>query len=213
MSDEIVFYTNPMSRGRIVRWMLEEVGQPYRTEILDYETSLKAPAYLAVNPMGKIPALRHGETVITEAAAICAYLADAFPAAGLAPPLGDKARGPYFRWLFFAAGPVESAVTNKSLGFVVPEGRSRMAGYGSYEDVLHALELAVSQGEYVAGEKFTAADVYFGSQIGWGLQFGTLDKRPGFEPYWRRISSRPAAVRAREIDDGLIAAKAAAPAA
>ena len=213
MSDEIVFYTNPMSRGRIVRWMLEEVGAPYRTEILDYETTLKAPAYLAVNPMGKIPALRHGSAVVTEAAAICAYLADAFPAAGLAPPLGDKARGPYYRWLFFAAGPVEAAVTNKSLGFVVPEGRSRMAGYGSYEDVLNALQIAVSQDEYVAGDTFTAADVYFGSQIGWGLQFGTLDKRPGFEAYWQRISNRPAAIRAREIDDGLIAAAKAAPAA
>ncbi len=209
MADELVFYTHPMSRGRIARWMLEEVGQPYRTEIVEYESSMKAPAYLAVNPMGKVPALRHGETVVTEAAAICAYLADAFPAAGLAPPLGDKARGPYFRWLFFAAGPVESAVTNKSLGFVVPEGRSRMAGYGSFGEVMNALEIAVSQGPYVAGEKFTAADVYFGSQIGWGLQFGTLDKRPAFEPYWQRISTRPAAIRAREIDDALIPAPAA----
>src|SRR5690349_11473994 len=102
MSDELVFYTNPMSRGRIVRWILEEVGQPYRTELLDFETSAKSAEYLAINPMGKIPAIRHGDTVVTECAAICAYLADAFPQAGLAPPHGSKLRGPYYRWLFFA---------------------------------------------------------------------------------------------------------------
>src|SRR5471030_1096534 len=119
MADELVFYTNPMSRGRVARWMLEEVGEPYRTELLDYETTLKAPAYLAVNPMGKVPAIRHGETVVTEAAAICAYLADAFPQAGLAPPLGDHRRGPYFRWLFFAAGPVEAATAARALGVEV----------------------------------------------------------------------------------------------
>src|SRR6201997_2445820 len=116
MTDELVFYTNPMSRGRVIRWMLEEVGQPYKTEILDYGTTMKAPAYLAINPMGKVPALRHGETVITECAAICAYLADAFPQAGLAPPPGDRARGPYYRWLFFVAGPLEAAVTDRTLG-------------------------------------------------------------------------------------------------
>jgi len=205
MSDELVFYTNPMSRGRIVRWMLEEVGAPYRTEILDYATTLKAPEYLAINPMGKVPAIRHGETVVTECAAICAYLADAFPAAGLAPPHGDRARGPYYRWLFYAAGPVESAITNRSMGFEVPPGRERMAGYGCFADVMNALEIAVSGSDYVAGDRFTAADVYFGSQIGWGMQFNSLEKRPAFEAYWARISERPAAVRAREIDDKLMA--------
>ena len=105
MSDELVFYTTPTSRGRIVRWMLEEVGQPYRTELLDYGTTMKAPAYLAINPMGKVPAITHGDAVVTEAGAICAYLADAFPQAGLAPAPGDKARAPYFRWRFYAAGP------------------------------------------------------------------------------------------------------------
>ena len=204
MADELVFYTNPMSRGRIVRWMLEEVGEPYRTELLDYDTTLKAPAYLAINPMGKVPAIRHGETVVTEGAAICAYLADAFPAAGLAPPIGDHARGPYYRWLFFAAGPVEAAVTNKSMGFEVPAGRERMAGYGTFAAVMDALEGAVTGSEYVAGDRFTAADVYFGSQIGWGMQFGSMEKRPAFERYWERISNRPAAVRAREIDDALM---------
>ncbi len=207
MADELVFYTNPMSRGRIVRWMLEEVGAPYRTEILDYGTTLKAPAYLAINPMGKVPAITHNGVVVTEGAAICAYLADAFPQAGLAPPHGDPARAPYYRWLFFAAGPVESAVTNKSLGFEVPPGREMMAGYGSFARVMDTLEGAVSKTDYVAGDTFTAADVYFGSQIGWGMQFNSMEKRPAFERYWARISERPAAVRAREIDDALIAAQ------
>src|ERR1700755_426879 len=126
MANELVFYTNPRSRGRIARWMLEEVGQPYRTEILDFATTMKAPAYLAINPMGKVPALRHGDIVVTETAAICAYLADGFPQATLAPPSGARLRGAYYRWLFFTAGPVEAAVSNKALGFQVPPERERM---------------------------------------------------------------------------------------
>jgi len=204
MTDELVFYTNPMSRGRIARWMLEEVGQPYRTELLEFGTTMKAPDYLGINPMGKVPAIRHGETVVTECAAICAYLADAFPEAGLAPPPGDRLRAPYYRWLFFAAGPVEAAVTNKALNVVVPQGRERMTGYGCFEDTMKGLEIAVSQGDYVAGDSFTAADVYLGSQISFGLMFGTIEKRPAFETYWARIGNRPAAVRAREIDDALM---------
>src|SRR4051812_49195832 len=143
MTDELVFYTHPMSRGRIVRWMLEELGQPYRTELLDYAGSMKAPDYLALNPMGKVPAIRHGSQVVTEAAAICAYLADAFPAAGLAPPTDRRAA--YYRWLFFAAGPVEQATTCKALGLAVPEGKEVMAGFGSMAQVLAALEHAVTQ--------------------------------------------------------------------
>jgi glutathione S-transferase len=206
MADELVFYTNPASRGRIARWMLEEVGQPYRTELLDYETTMKASAYCAINPMGKVPALRHGDTVVTEGAAICAYLADAFPDAGLAPPPGDRLRAPYYRWLFFGAGPVEAAVTNKALNVVVPAGRERMVGYGSYDAVMNTLEEVVSRGDYLVGSSFTAADVYLGSQIGFGLMFGTFEKRPAFERYWARISARPAAVRARQIDDALMTA-------
>ena len=202
---ELVFYTNPMSRGRIIRWMLEEVGRPYRTEILDYGTTMKAPAYLAINPMGKVPAIRHDDVVVTEAAAICAYLADAFPEAGLAPKPGDKLRGPYYRWMFFAAGPLEAAASNKALGFLVPEGRERMMGYGCYEDAMGVLEGAVSQGGFLLGERFSAADVYLGSHIGFGMQFGTIEKRPAFEAYWARIGNRPAAVRARAIDDAPIA--------
>jgi glutathione S-transferase len=203
MADELVFYTHPMSRGRVVRWMLEEIGQPYRTELLDYGTTMKAPAYLAINPMGKVPAIRHGDTVVTEVGAICAYLADAFSQARLAPPPGDRLRGPYYRWLFFIAGPLEAAWTNKAMGFVVPPERERMMGYGRFEHVIDALEGAVSRAEYVVGDSFTAADVSVGSSIGFGMQFGTIEKRPAFERYWQRLSARPAAVRAKEIDDGL----------
>jgi len=209
MIEELVFHTNPMSRGRIVRWMLEEVGCAYRTESVTFGAPMKSADYLAVNPMGKVPALQHGAVVVTEAAAICAYLADAFPRAGLAPAPDSRLRGPYYRWLFFAAGPVEAAVTNRAFGFQVPEGREGMAGYGRFEDVLAVLEGALSEGEHLLGAPFSAADVYLGSQIGWGMQFGTLEKRPAFERYWARISARPAARRARELDDALMPAEGA----
>jgi glutathione S-transferase len=185
--------------------MLEEVGQPYRTELLDYGTTMKEPEYRAINPMGKVPALRHDNIVVTECAAICAYLADAFPGAGLAPPPGDRLRGPYYRWLFFAAGPLEAAVTDKALGVEVPAERRRMVGYGSLADVISALESALSGTDYLAGERFTAADLYVGSHLGWGMQFGTIEKRPALERYVARISTRPAALRADEIDNALAA--------
>src|ERR1700691_1852480 len=149
MADELVLYSNPRSRGRIARWMLEEVGVPYKVELLDYATTMKAPAYLAVNPMGKVPALRHGEAVVTETAAICAYLADAFPQCRLAPPPGHPLRAPYYRWLFFASGPVEAAVSNKALGFVAPKEREPMLGYGNVDQVMKALEAAVSRADYL----------------------------------------------------------------
>lgn len=205
MTDTLTLYTNPQSRGRIARWMLEEVGAPYETVVLDYESTMKSPDYLAVNPMGKVPAIKHGDTVVTEAAAICAYLADAFPQAGLAPPHGDRARGPYYRWMFFAAGPVEAAVTNKAFDFVLPPGRERAAGYGSLADVLNALDGMVSANDYVAGNRFSAADVYVGSSLGWGMMFGTVEKRPSFERYWGRLAERPALKRANELDDALVA--------
>jgi glutathione S-transferase len=203
MTDELVLYTNPMSRGRIARWILEETGQPYRTEVLDYATSMKAPDYLAVNPMGKVPALRHGDVVVTEAAAICAYLADAFPDAKLAPPPGDRRRGPYYRWLFFASGPLEAAVSNKALGFMVPPERERMVGYGRLDTVMGVLQAALARGEYLVGDDFTAADLYVGSQIGFGMMFRTIERYPAFEQYWERISARPACKRAKELDDAL----------
>ena len=205
-SDDIVFYTNPMSRGRIVRWMLEEVGRPYRTEVLDYGTTMKSADYLSINPMGKVPAVVHGGVTVTEGAAICAYLADAFPEAKLAPALDDPKRGVYYRWMFFAAGPVEAAVTANSLGLLAPSDKSAMVGYGSFDQTVDALEYAVDQGgPWLLGEQFTAADVYVGSQVAWGLMFKTLPERPAFQAYAGRLMSRPAAVRAREIDDALIA--------
>jgi glutathione S-transferase len=160
--------------------------------------------------MGKVPALRHGDAVITETAAICAYLADAFPQAGLAPPPGDRRRAPYFRWLFFSAGPVEAAVSNKALGFVVPADRERMMGYGNFGLVMKALEDAVSRGPYLTGDSFTAADLYVGSQLGFGMMFGTIEKRPAFEQYWQRVSSRPACLRAKELDDAAMPPQKAA---
>ena len=202
----LVFYTNPMSRGRIVRWMLEEVGAPHDTVVLDYGTTMKAPDYLAINPMGKVPALVHGDVVVTEAAAICAYLADAFPEAGLAPPPGSPERGAYYRWMFFAAGPVEAAVTDASMNVVVegPELEGRV-GYGTLARVCDTLAGLLSDGRtYLLGESFSAVDVYLGSQIGWGMLFGTMPERPGFRAYFDRIKERPAAVRAREIDDALM---------
>lgn len=207
MSQELIFYTNPMSRGRIVRWMLEEIGQPYQTRLLDYGTSMKAPEYLAINPMGKVPALQQGEMIITECAAICAYLADAFPQAGLAPAVNDPLRGAYYRWLFYAAGPVEAATSNHALGFELPKDPQKrgMLGYGSLAQVTSVLETAVTNGPFILGEKFSAVDVYLGSQIGWGTQFGTIEKRPAFSEYLARILTRPAAVKAREIDDQLLA--------
>ena len=198
---DLIFYTNPMSRGQTVRWMLEEVGQPYRTEILDFATTMKTPAYLAINPMGKVPALRHGDAVVTETAAICAYLADAFPQTELAPPPSDRLRAPYYRWMFFTAGPMEAATSNKALGFTVPPEREGMMGYGSYDRAMKVLDEAVSRGDYLVGGKFTAADVYVGSHVGFGLMFGTLEKRPAFQQYWQRLSARPAYARARELDE------------
>ena len=205
MSD-LIFYTNPMSRGRIVRWMLEEVGAPYETVLLGYADTMKAPDYLAVNPMGKVPALRHGDQVVTEGAAICAYLADAFPDAGLAPPLRDRAA--YYRWLFFAAGPVEFAVTHQSMKVVPTEQQQRMVGYGRYDTMVEVLDRAVSGREWIAGDRFSAADVVVGSQINWGTQFGTLPKLDSFTAYVARLTARAAYGRAAAIDDAAIAAAA-----
>ncbi len=204
MAKELVFYTHPMSRGRIVRWMLEEVGQPYRTQLLEFGTTMKGPEYLRVNPMGKVPAIQHGDLVVTEAAAICAYLADAFPETGLAPSINDPLRGAYYRWLFFAAGPLEAAVTVRAFGFEVPKEKRGAAGWGSYEDVLDTLESAVADRPYVVGDQFTAADLYLGSHLGWGMGFGTIERRPAFERYVARLEKRPAAIRADELDDALV---------
>lgn len=201
---KLTFYSNPMSRGRIVRWMLEETGAEYKTKVIDYGPPMKAPDYLAVNPMGKVPAIVHGRATVTECAAICTYLADAFPEAGLAPPPDERAA--YYRWLFFAAGPLEAAVTNRAMGFQVPEDKEIMAGYGTYARVIDTLEKVLPKQGYIAGERFSAADLYLGAHIGWGLEFGSIEERPGFADYAARVRDRDAYRRAVELDDALMPA-------
>lgn len=202
MSD-LIFYTNPMSRGRIIRWMLEEVGAEYDVKPVAYGEEMKSAPFTDINPMGKVPAIQHKGQIVTECAAICAYLADAFPEAGLAPVMSDRAN--YYRWMFFAAGPVEAAVTNSAMGFVPKDEQKQMAGYGDKDTTLNTLAHAVSANEFVAGQDFTAADVYVGAQIAWGLQFGTIEKRPEFEAYVAKLLQRPAYMRATELDDALAA--------
>jgi glutathione S-transferase len=195
---DLIFYTNPQSRGRIIRWMLEEVGQPYETEIIPYD-QIKSERYLAVNPMGKVPAIRHKDHVVTECAAICTYLADVFPQANLGPRADEKAD--YYRWLFYAAGPVEAAVSNQAMGWVPTPERERMFGYGNFDKVVSVLDELLSLRDYVCGDRFTAADVYLGSQIMFPMQFGMLPEKDSFVRYRDRLTSREAYKRATEIDD------------
>ncbi|MEL6977848.1 MAG: glutathione S-transferase family protein [Pseudomonadota bacterium] len=204
--DDLVFYSNPQSRGQIVRWMLEEIGAPYRTEILDYASTMKEPAYLAINPMGKVPAITHRGAVITEGAAICAYLADAFPQAGLAPAPGDPARGAYYRWLFFAAGPLEAATSNAAFKFQAPAEGARSLGYGTLEATLDTVESALRGRSHIAGDVFSAADLYLSAYLGFLMSFKMIEKRQAFADYVSVHASRPAAVRAKEIDAALVGA-------
>jgi glutathione S-transferase len=201
MSEELVFYTNPKSRARVVRWMLEEVGQPYRTEILDYGTTMKAPGYLAINPMGKVPAITHRGETVTEGSAICAYLADAFPDVGLAPPRTERAR--YYRWLFFATGPLDAALVDKALGRDIPAGREAMVGYSGYAPVLDAIEGAIAGRDYIAADRFTAADLYVGAYLSFFMGFGIVEPRPAFRAYVDRLETRPAFLRVAEIDGAM----------
>lgn len=205
MSDTIVFFHNPMSRGRVVHWMLEEVGAPYEIKLLDFsKADHKKPDYLALNPMGKIPAIVHRGVVVTEAAAIVTYLADAFPAAGLAPATTDPQRGTYLRWLFFAAGCVEPAMVDKMLGRA-PAERASSVGYGTYENMVNTLERALEPGPFVLGEKLSAADVCLASQIGWGLRARGIEPRPSFVAYAGRATARPAYQRAAALAEELVA--------
>ena len=204
MADKLTLYTNPMSRGRIARWMLEETGVDYETKILKFGEGSQSADFLAINPMGKVPAITHGDKVVTECAAICAYLAEAFPEAGLAPTADERAD--YYRWLFFAAGPVEAAVVNRSLGVEVPAEKTGMVGYGNFERTRNVLISAIADRPFVCGDRFTAADVYVGSQIGWGLQFGSIPPSPELTAYSERVYSREAFKRASALDDAAIAA-------
>ena len=187
----IEFWTNPMSRGQIAHWMMEELGQPYTTNWLDWGPGgNKSAEFLAVNPMGKVPTIRHDGKVVTEAAAIILYLADAFPQAKLKPE--GPALGDYYRYTFFCAGPIEQAITANAMKWEVPEGRDMMAGFGTYENSVTALEKMLSDRDYVCGKTFTAADVYVGSTVDWGLSFKSIPSRPAFEAYAERLRARPA---------------------
>lgn len=210
MADQIVFYTNPMSRGRTVRWMLEELRASanidYETVVLDYGPAMKSPEYLAINPMGKVPAITHNGQVVTEGAAICCYLADTFPDSGLAPTAAE--RGAYYRWLFFAAGPLEQAIVNRTVfGDEEPEDRSMMLGYGSYQQAIDALDGWLSQHDYICGARFTAADVYLGMNLNFQLQFDNLPATEAFTTYAARVAARPAYQAASEIDEALMPAE------
>jgi glutathione S-transferase len=204
---DLIFYTNPQSRGRIVRWMLEEVGQPYETEVIAYD-QIKSESFLAVNPMGKVPAIKHRGHVVTECAAICAYLADVFPQAGLGPRDDEKAD--YYRWLFYAAGPAEAAFSNRAVGWEVPADKERMFGYGNTDRTIAVLDELFSLRDCVCGDRFTAADVYVGSQIMFPMQFGMLPEKESFVRYRDRLQARDAYKRATEIDEGIIAEMKAA---
>jgi glutathione S-transferase len=203
----LTLYTNPMSRGRMVRWMLEEVGVPYETVLLDYGTTMKAADYLAINPMGKVPAIKHGDTVITETAAIITYLADAFPEAGLAPAATAPERGAYLRWIFYVAGPLEQAMSLSGLGVEVPPEKTGMMGCGNQAMVADTLNDFLADRQFVLGDTFSAADVYLGSALGFATRFGSIPMRPNFGPYLGRVMSRPASVKASGIDDALMAAQ------
>ena len=202
----LTLYTNPMSRGRIARWMLEEVGAAYETVVLDYASTMKAEPFLSINPMGKVPTIVHDGQTVTECAAICAYLAEAFPDADLAPHPDERAA--YYRWLFYAAGPVEAATANRALGVVPTDSQERMVGYGNFDTMVAVLEQAVGTHDYIAGDRFTAADVYVGSQVIWGQQFDWLPKRDAFANYAARLIERPAYLHAAALDDALIAVSA-----
>ena len=202
---QYTFFTNPMSRGQIARWALHEAGASYDQVLVDW--AAKPAALMAANAMGKVPTIVHhsetGERVITECAAICAYLAETHPEAGLLP--SDAELADYYRWMFFAAGPVEQAIVGRSMGWEVPEGREGMVGFGSFERVLDTLDGHFSDHAYVCGPRFTMADVYVGSQIDWGLTFGSIPPRESFVAYAERLQARTAYKAAKGIDAVLIA--------
>jgi glutathione S-transferase len=203
MSGPVHFYTYPMSRGQIARWALHEAGAEYEQHLLDYGTTMKAPEYLAINPMGKVPTIVHDGRTVTECAAICAYLADAFPAACLAPQPDERAD--YYRWIFFGAGPLEQAIISRAMGWEVAPDKQMMAGFGTYDHAVEALAGHLGGRDYVCGARFTAADIYVGAQVMWGVQFGTLPKLDAFTAYGERVGTRTACREAKAIDDALIA--------
>ena len=202
---EFTFFTHPMSRGQIARWALHEAGADYEQAIVAWDGQREA--LLAVNPMGKVPTIVHhaagGDRTVTEAAAICLYLAQAHPAAGLLPSEAEWAD--YLRWTFFAAGPVEQAITARNFGFEPKPEQQMMAGWGSFDRTMAALEGHLKGRSFVCGERFTMADVYVGSAVDWGLTFGTVPPNEPFVAYAERLQARPAYQAAKAVDNALIA--------
>jgi glutathione S-transferase len=202
----LTLYHAAPSRSSIVRWMLEEIGEPYDIHLLSLsKEEQRAPDYLAVNPMGKVPALKHGDVVITEAAAICTYLADAFPKAGLSVPIGEPRRGIYLKWLFFGPSCIEPAMMDRAAPRK-EEPRRGMLGYGDFDTVMDVVAKAVAAGPHIMGEQFTAADVVIGSGLRFGMMFKLLPERPEFTAYVGRLALRPALQRAQTKDKELAAA-------
>ena len=204
---DLTLYFAPHSRSLGALILVEELGAPYRLEVLDFKTGQhRQPPYLAVNPMGKVPAIRHRGAVVTEQVAIYLYLADEFAAAGLAPPIGDPQRGPYLRWMAFYGSAFEPALVDRSMKVVPPVA---MSPYGSFETVVKTLGDLIDQsgGPWILGERFSAVDVLWGTALGWMLQFGLLDKTPTFTQYAERVAARPASARAREREQAIVAAK------
>jgi len=203
---EFTFYTVAMSRGQISRWALHEAGADYDHVVFDWDT--KPADFTAINPMGKVPALVHHheghDHTITECAAINHYLAETHPGAGLLPDTHERAA--YFRWLFFASGPLEQAIMARMMGWDLPEGKDTTAGFGTLERTLDALGGWLSAHDFAAGSRFTMADTYVGSQLVWGLRFGSIPERPAFRAYVERATQRPAYAEANAIDAGLIEA-------
>lgn len=202
--NSLILYTNPMSRGRIVRWMLEEIGAPYDVRVLEFGAAMKTPEYLALNPMGKVPTLVHDGIVVTEVAAICAYLAESFPERALAPALRTPARAAYHRWLAFITGPLEMAITVKQNGWAINDDNSRAIGCGRLEDVLQTLGQQLATGGWLCGEDFTVVDLLLASYLGWYIQFQQIEPKPAYTAYVARAHERAAAQRAVQLDDALI---------
>jgi len=205
MADLKLYHASP-SRSSIILWMLEELGEPYELKLLKLsENDQQKPDYLAINPMGKVPTLEHKGVVITEGAAICTYLADAFPQKKLNVPIGDPRRGPYLKWLFFGPGCFEPAVIDRAAPRK-EEARRAMLGYGDFDTTMNVVAKAVEKGPWIMGDQFTAADVVIGSNIRWGMMFKMVPERQTFLDYAARIAARPAAQRAEARDKALQAA-------
>jgi glutathione S-transferase len=193
----------PPSRASIARWMLEETGKPYDTKILDRSKEEQRGAdYLKINPMGKVPALMHGDVLVTEASAVCLYLADVFPEAKLGKPVGDELRGQFLKWLFFAPSCIEPAVLDVAFPRKEPAPRGAV-GYGDFQTVMDVVADAVRGRPYIVGDTFTAADVVIGSQLGWGQSFGVIPKREEFNSYLAGLQARSAYKRGVELDAAL----------